>query len=128
MDNQERDAEIVQGYLKGKKAAALARDHRLSTAQIWKILERNGAKREDVVSEAESSKVIDPDHIRLGNKLYNYRFGRLLETAIAADRMGWSAKKLRNIEQGHSVITVPDLKDMARFMETTMSDLMKGLE
>ena len=127
MDNQERDAEIALGYLQGATAAKLGRKYKLSVPQIRKILAEQKVTRKDVIVEAETSKAIDPMHVRLGLRIYNYRFKKGVATSIAAQLIGWSARKLRSIEQGQTVVSLMDLMEVARFMQTTPPELMRGL-
>lgn len=128
MDNQERDSEIALGYLQNASAPQLARKHKLSIPQIRRILKEQKVCRGGVIVQSETSKAIDPTHIRLGLRLYNYRFRKCVDVSIAAQLIGWSARKLRSIEQGKTVVTVIDLQEMATYMQTTPSELMKGLE
>ena len=127
MDNQERDAAIALGYSQGKTAAKLAGHYRLSIPQVRKILAQKEVTRTDT-TRVERSKVIDEDHARLGLRLYNYRYNKKLPPTILAELMGWSVKKLRNIEQGYSVLNMLDLKDMAKCMGMSLLELMRGIE
>ena len=129
MENDERDAQIALGYLRGDTATKLSRDHNLSVPSIRRILKDRGVSRGgDVVSQAESSKVIGHVHARLGHRLYNYRFRKNLDARIASDLINWSSKKLRSVEQGHSDITLTDLTDMAQYMGMSLADLVQGLD
>lgn len=128
MDNPTRDAEIALGYLQGKSAARLGRDFKLSVPQIRRILAAQKVTRGEPISESENQRIVDTMHAKIGQRLYAYRWKRELEPGIVADLMGWSVKKLRSVEKGHSVLTLIDLAEVAQYMGTQMSDLTKGLE
>lgn len=128
MDNQQRDSDIALGYLAGQSAAKLGREYRLSVVQVRRILSAKKISRgEDIVKQDEGSKVINPLHRKLGHKLYTFRFMKNLETLEAAEEMGWSAKRLKNVEQGYKLLTLIDLVEMAQFMDTPLTELLKGL-
>lgn len=128
MDNTTRDDEIVLGYLQGSSAAKLGRIHKLSVPTIRKILQDRKVTRKECITSSETSKVIDPLHIKVGQRLYHARFKRNVERLVAADLLGWSAKKLNNVEKGHAVLTLIDLAEISKYMETTISELTRGLE
>lgn len=128
MDNAERDQEIALKYSKGRPATKLAQEYGLSVPQIRRI-----TKAADVVAGPkeklmEEDKVLDPTHLKLGNRLYAYRFSKMNDVHIACDFLGWSVKKLRGIEKGQSSLTLFDLKSVAKYMQITLGELMKNME
>ncbi len=133
MDNTARDQEIATLYagglnVPGLPAAKLATKFGLSVPQIRRILAEKDAKRSpDAPKPTAADKVIDPIHLKLGNRLYAYRFQLLNDTSQAAEAMGWSVKKLRGVEQGVSEISLNDLQDMAEYMKTSISELTRNL-
>lgn len=109
-------------------ASKLAMKFGLSIPQIRRILaSQKAVKNPDAPKPSAEDKVIDEHHRKLGNRLYAYRFQALNDAVQASDALGWSAKKLRGIEQGHSEITLSDLQDMAEYMKTSISELTRNL-
>jgi hypothetical protein len=133
MDNSARDQEIAKLYAGGPTTAGLsapkiATKFGLSVPQIRRILSDQDAKRSpDAPKPSTEDRVIDPIHLKLGNRLYAHRFQALNDTSQAAEAMGWSVKKLRGIEQGMSEISLSDLQDMAEYMKTSISELTRNL-
>lgn len=133
MDNTARDQEIAKLYAGGPVTAGLtapklAVKFGLSVPQIRRILAIQDAKRHpDAPKPTAEDRVIDPAHLKLGNRLYAYRFQILNDPGQAAEALGWSVKKLRGIEQGFSEISLSDLQDMAEYMKTSISELTRNL-
>lgn len=128
MEANERDEQIALEYLRGDPASTIHRRHGLSISHVRKILRKQKAVRGDVITQSETEKVVDPAHQKLGLILYHYRFKKGLDCGLAADLMGWTSKKLRNVENGHSVLTLFDLTDMANYLEVSLGDLIKRIE
>ncbi len=133
MDNSARDQEIATLYAGGPDkpglpATKLANKFGLSIPQVRRILSNLDAKRSpDAPKPTAEDKVVDPMHLKLGNRLYAYRFQLLNDTSQAAEAMGWSVKKLRGVEQGVSEISLNDLQDMAEYMKSSISELTRNL-
>lgn len=133
MDNAERDQEIARLFgggpgVPGLSASKLGTKFGLSIPQVRRILASQSAKKHpEAPKPSAEDKVIDESHRKLGNRLYAYRFVLLNDTTQAGEALGWSTKKLRSIEQGHSEITLADLQDMAEYMKTSISELTREL-
>ena len=133
MEQSERDKEIASLYAgtpaqAGLSASKLALKFGLSVPTIRRILADQDAKRHPQAPKpGPADKVIDEVHRRLGNRLYAHRFGKLNDASQTATALGWSVKKLRQIEQGHSEISLSDLQDMAEYMKTSISELTRNL-
>lgn len=133
MDNTARDLDIAKLYAgttseAGWSAAKLASKFGLSVPQIRRILAEQETKRNPLAPKPTADqKMVDAIHRTVGNRLYAYRFAKLNDTTQAADALGWSAKKLRSIEQGLSEISLSDLQDMAEYMKISISDLTRNL-
>lgn len=131
MDNSARDLEIAALYAGGPGTAAipaskLAQKFGLSVPQIRRIV-AEVVKCPSAPKPTSEEKVLSSYHIKLGNRLYAYRFALPNDSTQASNELGWSVKKLRSIEQGRSEITVSDLKAMAEYMRTTISILTENL-
>src|SRR6185312_3106519 len=100
VDNQVRDAEIALGYLQGESVPKLCRKYKLSSPRIWSILREQRVSRKEVISEAETCRIVDTAHAKIGHRVYVYRSRKNLPAVEVAEHMGWSVKKLRNIEHG----------------------------
>jgi hypothetical protein len=133
MDNTERDREIANLYAGSPTTAPLAASKLavkfgLSVPTIRRILAEQQAKRHpDAPKPSGDERVIDEAHRKLGGRLYGYRFNKLNDPSQAANALGWSVKKLRSIEQGHSEISLSDMQDMAEYMKISISDLTRNL-
>lgn len=127
MDNTERDQQIALRYSEGRPASRLATDFKLSIPHIRRIIAEQGAVKGARAKLTDDEKVIDPRYLKMGNRIYAYRFGKLQDVHQVADILGWSVKKLRSIEQGRTAITMLDLFDLAKYMNITLSELTKDL-
>jgi hypothetical protein len=133
MDNADRDQEIAKLYaggpgVAGLPAPKLATKFGISIPQVRRILASlKVEKHPEAPKPTVEDKVIDPAHLKLGNRLYAYRFNLLNDTTQAAEALGWSIRKLRGIEQGFSEISLSDLQDMAEYMKTSVSELTRNL-
>jgi hypothetical protein len=109
-------------------ASKIATKLGLSVPQIRRILAVQKVTRHpDAPKPTMEDRVICPSHLKLGNRLYAFRFQLLNDTSQAGEALGWSVKKLRSIEQGVSEITFSDLQDMAEYMNTSISELTRNL-
>ncbi|KAK1583690.1 hypothetical protein Q3G72_026136 [Acer saccharum] len=112
----------------GLPASKLAVKFGISVPQIRRILsDQKAVKHPEAPKPSSDDKVVDDAHRKLGNRLYFYRVTLLNDTIQAGESLGWSAKKLRSIEQGHSEISLADLQDMAEYMKTSISELTRDL-
>lgn len=129
MSTEERDQQIAEQYRRGRPASRIAKDIGLSVSQVRKILSDNKVTKDPALAKRSppEDKVIDENHRKLGNRLYAFRFAQLKDTRQASKILGWSVRKLRGIEQGHSPIDLSDLKAMAEYMKTSISDLTRNL-
>lgn len=112
----------------GLSAAKLSSKFGISVPQVRRILASLDVKKNpDAPKPSEDEKVVSDGHRILGNRLYGYRFGILNDATQAADALGWSVKKLRGVEKGHSELTLSDLQDMSEYMKISMSELTRNL-
>lgn len=127
LDNDERDNEIVAAYAKGETASKIASTRKLSLSRVRAILSSRKAVKGPAMPKSQLDRVIDTVHLRIGNRLYAYRFKRMHDVQRGADFLGWSVKKLRVVETGSSVLTLQELQDIAKYMAVSLSDLMKDI-
>lgn len=133
MNHAERDQEIGKLFaggpgVSGLPASKLATKFGISVPQVRRILAGQEAKRHpEAPKPTTEDKVIDDAHRKIGNRLYGFRFQRLDDTGRASEVLGWSVRKLRSIEQGHSEITLSDLQDIAEYMNLSLSELTGNL-
>lgn len=127
LDNDERDDEIVAAYQKGETASKIARDMKLSISRVRAILSSRNAVKGPAMPKSQLDKVVDPAHQRIGNRLYAYRFRKMHDVQRGAEFLGWSVKKLRGVELGSSVLNLQELQDISKYMDISLSDLMKDI-
>lgn len=127
MTSAERDTQIAEDY-KSLSASKVAAKHGLSIPQVNRIIKAAGVvKGHSTVAPLD--KIIDDNHRLLGQRLYMHRNTvKCQDTLRASETMGgWSVKKLRNIEQGFSVLTLPDLKAIATYMGLPLTKLLENI-
>lgn len=128
MDNTQRDQQIAARYLGGIPVPKLALEHGLSVPSINRILETQKVDRTQRVRLRIPDKIIDHTHERVGQRLYNYRAFSVFEDRMTcATNLGWSVKKIAMIEQGHTVVSLAELKVIAAYMKQTLSQLLEDL-
>lgn len=120
-----RDRQIAEDYLT-HSAASLAIKYRLSLPQIKRIIAAQGVKKEKGPVLSNEDKVIDENHRLIGLKLYFHRVTvKAQSTQQASDSLRWSIKKIRNIEQGFTELTLNDLITIAEYLGITLPKLME---
>lgn len=133
MDNAERDQDIAKLYAGGPttaglSASKLATKFGISVPQVRRILASQEVKRHpDAPKPTNEDKVIHTSHLKIGNRLYAFRFQKLNDVVQGAEALGWSVRKLRSIEQGFSEITLSDLQDMSEYMNLSISEITGNL-
>ncbi len=127
METTERDQEIALKYAKGRPATKLAVEFGLSVPTIRRILKQMNAVAGPRERLIEEDKVVCPIHKKLGSRIYAYRFKKTQDVHMTSGLLGWSVKKLRNIEQGKTSPTLQDLQGLAKYMNISLSEIMKDL-
>lgn len=111
--------------MNGKSVSKVAAFHGLSVPHVNRILDQQKVDRSKRLKAAQDTKVIDHQHEKVGQRLYHYRQFEVFEDRSAcAEALGWSAKKVAMIEQGHSVLNFSDLLSIAEYMKKTVSELL----
>jgi hypothetical protein len=128
MDNTQRDFLIAVQFMDGTPVPKLAQDHSLSVPAINRILAAQNVDRSQRRRVIIEDKVVDDHHDKIGKRLYHYRAFVAYEERLAASKtLGWSAKKLAMIEQGHTVLSLIDLRTIASYMKQSLSQLLEDL-
>lgn len=118
----ERDALIVQEYLSGRNVAEICREHKIGERQFYSIVARSPlteGRREARAPRKPLSQV----HLAIGRHLHDYYFSRSFDRTSAANKLGWSALRLRNVEQGFVDLTLFELQDIVAFTRTPIEIL-----
>ena len=121
--SNERDGFLCQDYLDGKEINELARSYGVSERRVSQILQSNNIDRRP--RAAKDKKPLSAEHVRLGLQLYAYRFERGLDPFEAANELGWSAIKLRKVEQGTTEVELLDLLDIAAYTNLRIGELLE---
>jgi len=120
----DRNMNICQDAIDGRPPAEIARAYGLSQRRVQQILrERNVRKTSIRPSGYLPMSPITRLHARIGKSVYDKRFERQQRLTEAAEEIGWSAIKLRRVEQGVHDITLLDLQDLVAYLDTTISKL-----
>lgn len=128
MDITQRDRDIAVEFLGGRSVPKLALKHGLSEPHINRILEQQQVDRSKRLKSSTEDKIIDHAHERIGQRLYSYRsFEAFEDRMTCAKNIGWSAKKLAMVEQGHTVLNLTELQAIAKYMKQTISQLLEDL-
>lgn len=122
MKDATRNSHICEEYKDGKEVGDLARTYGLTERRTQQILRANG-----VVLRPRTTgdkKPISKLHAKIGLALYNYRFDHDIELYDAANDLGWSAIKVRKVEQGVGPIELLDLLDIKSFAKVDFGELI----
>jgi len=130
MTKDERDQQIVQSYLDGLSAPAVARSFQISEALVRKILAAKGVKASDRQSTAPKdstmSKTFSRTHEKLGERLAFCRSMEIKQSRHeAALKIGWTVHKLAAIEKGVFNVTLIDLQDISTYTKKSIADLIQ---
>lgn len=123
MQNTSRDSCICADYRSGSTTGELAREHGLSETRINQILRSHRVDRRPKFSDA--AKVRSSFHARIGEKVYDHRFGLEQDVYDAATAIGISAIKLRKIEKGVCELELLDLLDLAAYIGVEVGELLE---
>lgn len=101
----------------------ICRENGLTPRQIFSIVKaQNVPLRERKRSQRRAlSKV----HQLIGQRLYDYYFTRGLDRRMAANLLGWSSLRLRNVELGLADLTLFELQDVSTFTGIQIGNLIK---
>ncbi len=122
----ERDALIAEEYAT-LSAPKLAAKYRLSIPQIRRIVAEAGPTTKKIQLGTEG-KVIDENHRIIGMKLYFHRVTiKLQGTEDGSKSLEWSMKKMRNIEQGFTSLTLDDLLTIAKYLGISLPTLVEKI-
>ncbi len=128
MDNTQRDQQIAAQYLDGDTIPKIAQDHQLSVPSINRILETLKVDKTKRKKKIVEDRLIDMTHERVGQRLYHHRsFIKFEDRSLAAKSLEWSPKKVAMVEQGHTLLTLHDLKIVAAYLNQTLSQLLEDL-
>lgn len=130
MDNTQRDQDIASEFMSGVSIPSLVQKYVLSVATIHRVLAQQKVDRSKRVKSVEDSaiKVIDEAHVSIGGRLLQHRTKVWLDDRLeAADKMGITSKRVALLENGQSLLTLPDLIIIARYLNVPLSDLVKDL-
>lgn len=131
MDNDERNRNIAQDYLKGLNARELKDKYGVSIPLVYKVLAEQGATGPNAPErnkDLEKSRVLSKAHVKLGLRLYEHRQFTVGETRIsAALTFNWTSKKIALVEKGETELTLMELIKMANYMRLSLPELVTDL-
>lgn len=122
-----RNQSICTRYVDGETADSIALDCGLGVMAVRMILKAGNALRGTTkrVKRSAEDKVITTSHLRIGTTLSHYRaFTRGIDRRMAAQELQWSVQRVASVEQGTYNLSLLDLQDLARFMNTTIGELV----
>lgn len=133
MDNLERNKLIVQEYLDGRPVKESCREHQIGERQYYSIVELArltefsgyaGTERPVLKRTIDTKKPLSKVHLDIGRQLYEYYFNLSFDRTSAANRLGWKANRLRNVELGLADLTLFEIQDIAAFMRIPVGKLL----
>lgn len=130
----DRDQIICQRYLdENTSAKKLAQEYGLSEVRIRQILSKHGVKVTDrVVPRREVGETAPPLsalHRKIGLRLMFFRtYTKKLDRPELAHMLDWSVQKTALVERGEFNLTLIDLQDIARALNTTPSAVLDAPE
>ncbi len=121
---KERDLTICQDARDGKTASEIARAYGLSPRRVQQILRERNIRNTRIRPTGHlQATPISRVHAKIGRAVYEHRFHRHQRLSDAAEQIGWSAIKLRRVEQGVHDLTLLDMQDLAEYLKTTAIEL-----
>lgn len=128
MDNTKRDQQIAKDFMIGVSVPKLAIKYGLSAPHLNRILDAQNVDRSKRLKCSIEDKIVDRAHEIIGQRLYYFRRFEMFEERIdCAETLGWSAKKLALVEQGHMTLTLRDLQTIAAYMKKLLSQLIEDI-
>lgn len=121
----ERDEAICQRYTtENTSAKKLGLEYGLSEVRVRQILSKHGVKVKDRVASPKEvggpAQPLSPLHRKVGLKLLYFRtYTKKLDRPELAERLNWSVQKTSLVERGEFNLTLIDIQDIARALETT---------
>lgn len=130
----ERDEQICQRYINENiSAKKLAQDYGLSEVRLRQILSKYGVKAKDRVAPHREIGEVDPPlsalHRKIGLRLVFFRtYTRKLDRPELSQLLGWAVQKTALVERGEFNLTLIDLQDIARALQTTPAAVLDAPE
>ncbi len=128
--NTERNNMIADDFVDGKSLEEISTAYGLKPRMVTIILREKGLKAVDrkvKTNPRDRQRPKSKLHKSIGERLYDYYFiQKGMNRPQAAEALGVSAKALKGIETGSSVLPLTDLQNIAAFMKTTVGDLTDG--
>ncbi|WP_226621283.1 hypothetical protein [Alloyangia pacifica] len=121
-NNKNRDDLMARDYLSGMEIGEIGRSNGLGPRRVQQILKEQGVKMRPRIAKADRSPVSSV-HERLGRKLIDFRFDNDLQPNEAANDLGWSYTKLRDVERGLVPIDLLELRDIMTYTKKSLNEL-----
>lgn len=126
MDTKERDQGILRDWQEGRPVGEICREHGIGQRQYYAILSKQSPPEGRIKRRGAERQPVSAVHQRIGLRLYNFYFSKSFDRTTAANKLGWSALRLRSVEQGFVDLTLFELQDIAGFLRTTVGELADG--
>ena len=123
MGHIERDEEIVKDYQAGRRIGDICRENGLGERQFYNIIARVGAEAPKMPRPKDPLSLV---HKNIGTRVYEFYFQRGLDRRMAANKLGWSALRLRSVELGLTDLTLFELQDLAAFIGVSIEQVING--
>lgn len=115
---------ICEDYTDGKEIPELSRTYGITNKRVRQILNEHEIERR-TPKRGRYAPVLSRVHERIGLDLYHYRAERGIEAVDAANDLGWNVIKLQRVEAGQKELELLDIINLATFLETTVSHLLR---
>lgn len=122
----ERNQGIAESYKKGVPVPEISRMYGVETRSVYQILKSMGVPRTRRTRN-QGTKTRSVLHDRIGRRVYDYYFNNGLDRREAADQLGWTSHKLRNVELGRYTLTIEDVVELSEWMNITPGEFFDGL-
>lgn len=122
----ERTEQMLKDYQDGRRIPDICRDNGIKERRFHAIMSSVEGFNRRPVTRHLVKPALSPIHKRIGVYLYDFYSTKGMDRRLAANRLGWSSLRLKNVEVGTYELTLLDLQDIQTFTGIPYEALMNG--
>lgn len=126
MELSVRQGLIVKEYLEGRRTSEICREYGIGERQFYNIIGAAKLPEGQRPKSSADKRPLSAAHLRIGKALYDYYFSRSFDRRGAANKLGWSSLRLRNVELGLVDLTLFELQEISAFTNIPIQELING--
>ena len=127
MNTTIRNQQMKEEFLLDRRSTTeLARMYGMTERRVRQILEEQDVRiNQKSRIKSDTSQPISKLHIRIGQRLYDYRFTEGFELEEVSLSLNMTKVRIRKIEKGEQELELMDLQNIARYLGMTVSQLIE---